>query len=96
MSTAKEMLDAMVDEMAEFIDVERDDFAGFLADQQIELLTAEFLATQNTHQLAIIGFRLRTWARGSTVRAIRKSAAQLNQLIVALGRIAVKAIAVSA
>lgn len=90
---ARKFLNQFVTDAAEFVDVQRADLASWLNEQDISELTATFLEQRDQDQLAVVGFRLRTWARRSNVEAVRMAADKLHDLIVFAGNIAIKLLA---
>ena len=85
---AKMFLNEFADAAADLFDGQREDLARFINDEGITALTAEFIATGNESQLAVIAFRLRTFARRSTIQWIQFHREKLTDLMLILGRIA--------
>jgi len=85
---AEDFLNGIVDGLVRWVDTSREELADFIEDRQIIELTNHFLKTGDRAQLAVLGFRLATYARNKNLEALMALGDTLTTAIVFAGNIA--------
>jgi len=87
-ASVEAFLEGVASSLRQWVGVSREDLHDFITDQAVVAMTSHFLATGDQGQLAILAFRLNTFARNRKLDALVRIEDQLTTAFIFASNVA--------